>query len=271
MKRVLMGLFIMLAMAPCLCFGGVDIDISESSFQATGPRTLMGTNVYVSELDDGLYSCTFQWDAEALLWRLTAYTRTGRKGSNDALYYARQLAGNWTFAYTIISVFTDRVCLDTIHTSDPNSEGGYFVSGRNQYGGVVAGCHWPEQGYFMVLDPGSIIDRVYVFTIEGNRVKTGFYQHYSHSSKKWSNTYALSGTKVPLNPIVTTGGVQKNATEFDQPHANFAIGLAAQRAALEEAEGSSMQGSENEGESPLLPFNGHMASAYDLLKAFLSH
>lgn len=236
MRSVLLGLVLVITLVPCLCLGQIELDVTESTFQSTGPATLLGTDVYVPALDQGLYSCTFQWDGNALTWRLVHYERTGQKGLHDALYYARQLAGQWTFTYVIISTFTDRLRLDTIHTDKPNDEGGYFVSGSDGYGNAVGGCHWPEQGFFMVLDPGSIIDQVYVFTIEGNQVKSGFYQHYSHSSGRWSNTYALSGTKVPLDPVIKTDALENETRRSYRTHGNPAIGLAAEEAAAAEAD-----------------------------------
>jgi hypothetical protein len=218
-------------------FARIDADISESTFVSAGPQTLTGYNVYVPALNNGLFTATYQWDADNITWVMTAYTRTGTKGAGDteALTNAKKLAGTWTFVYTLsTSTFTDTCVLDTILTSDPNSEGGLFVLGTDEYGGTIAGSHFPDSGFFMVLDPGTIIDQVYIFDISGNNTTDGQYMLYSHSREEWSNLYSMNGVKTPLTPIITNDIMAAAMPSVVKIYANPAIGLAAQKAAESE-------------------------------------
>ena len=106
------------------------------------------------------------------------------------------LKGHWHFVYTIISTFTDDYSLTTI-PGTKNPQGGYFIQGTNQYGGPVAAAYFPTDGYWALLDPGTIIDQFYTFLTDGQSISPGgcYYLINPPGSTNFSRCYPLSGVK----------------------------------------------------------------------------
>jgi hypothetical protein len=115
-------------------------------------------------------------------------------------YYAQTLLlrGNWHFVYTIISVWTDDYSLTTM-TDTTNSQGGYLITGTDQYGQYVNATYWPTDGRWTLLDQGTTIDKFYSFYTDGVNVLAGScYYQIEVSTGNWSSCYNLSGSKTTL-------------------------------------------------------------------------
>ncbi len=128
---------------------------------------------------------------------------------NDPLLaYTELLKGYWYFYYTIISTWDDYYTLDTI-TGDTNPQGGYWIYGTDLYGDSVIATYWPDDAYWALLDPGTIIDKYYVFYTDGNNILGGScYYQIDNSTGDWSICFTLNGYKygsLSLNEL--KGGV----------------------------------------------------------------
>lgn len=135
------------------------------------------------------------------------------------------LKGKWHFIFTIITTFTYDYTLMTI-TGDKNDQGGYAIIGTDEWGGNVAAAYWPNDGIWALLDPGSIIDRFYVFYTDGSNIlPNSCYYQITTSTGSWSRCYDLSGykysTSVSSNNVRTRNrvgaiileSIMKNAIE----------------------------------------------------------
>jgi hypothetical protein len=117
---------------------------------------------------------------------------------DSTLAKTQLLKGRWHLVYTIgSSTFTDDYSLTTI-PGLKNAQGGYYISGTNQYGGPVAAAYWPTNGFWALLDPGSIIDQFYVFYTDGHSILSNscYYLIIPPGSANLSRCYPLSGTKM---------------------------------------------------------------------------
>lgn len=125
------------------------------------------------------------------------------------------LIGHWHFAYTIITTFTDDYTLTNIDGTK-NSEGGYFITGTDQFGGPVLASYFPKEADWALLDPGTIIDKFYTFHTDGTTILPGscYYQVNPPGSTNLSSCYPLSGVKMagsatalaPQDSRLKTGG-----------------------------------------------------------------
>ena len=102
----------------------------------------------------------------------------------------------WYFQYKIISNFDATIEFDDEVTYTNDGTVGLFCT--NEYGSI-GGAFYSDLPYggrgFGVLIPGTIIDKTYYFSINGNSA-FGKYRHYSHSSGTYSDFYALTGVKI---------------------------------------------------------------------------
>lgn len=104
------------------------------------------------------------------------------------------LLGTWVMSFTIISTSSQTYALNDI-PGTTNSQGGYYIYGSDQYGNSIVAAYWPTDKNWGLLDSGSIIDRYYVFSINGSTL-SGCYYQISHPSETWSRCYPLTGQKV---------------------------------------------------------------------------
>jgi len=72
------------------------------------------------------------------------------------------LLGSWHFFYTIIGQFDHYYYLTEID-DDTNSDGYHFVNGVGEYDDPVIAAYYTD--HWCLLDPGTIIDRYYVFIL----------------------------------------------------------------------------------------------------------
>ena len=115
---------------------------------------------------------------------------------NDQLSKTQQLlGGTWSYTYTIISTYTDRMSFTSI--TGP-TDGVYVAIGTDSFGSPVGGDYDPDLGHWLVLDPGIIIDEVYVFDFSDlNHVAGCYYQINPPGSSNFSKCYAMLGSRSP--------------------------------------------------------------------------
>lgn len=130
------------------------------------------------------------------------------------------LEGYWHFYYTIISTWDDYYTLDTI-TGDTNSQGGYYIFGTDEYGGLVNACYWPDDGNWSLLDTGTIIDKFFVFYTDGSTVlEDSCYYQIDVATGDWSWCFALNGEKASLTSTGRFKGSIKSAIENEEIRRN---------------------------------------------------
>jgi hypothetical protein len=116
---------------------------------------------------------------------------------NDQLAKTQQLlGGTWSFTYTIISTYTDRMSFSSI--TGPGSTGLYVAIGTDSFGSPVGGDYDPTLNEWLALDPGIIIDQAYVFNFSDlNHVSGCYYQINPPGSSNFSRCYSMSGSRSP--------------------------------------------------------------------------
>lgn len=121
--------------------------------------------------------------------------------SSDAMYQTMLLLrGNWTFEYTIISIFTNTYSLSTI-SKETNSQGGYYIYGTDEYGDDVIATYWPDDDNWSLFDSSIIIDKHYVFYTDGSTIlDNSCYYQESKGTGRWSRCYTLTGRKTSSTP-----------------------------------------------------------------------
>jgi hypothetical protein len=138
------------------------------------------------------------------------------------------LKGTWTFFYTIINIYSNTYVLDSMDPT-PDSSGNYHIFGTGIYGDSVVGCYSSALGSWDVLDPGTIIDRFFVFKTDGTNVLPGgCYYQISHPSETWSRCYPLSGYKTNLTSstakeVGKAGNYSPTKNEEAEKKANQAV------------------------------------------------
>jgi len=101
------------------------------------------------------------------------------------------MLGQWTMEYTINSSFANVYNLDVV-SEESTSEGETFITGTGEYDDPVAGAYFPSIESFVLIDPGTVIDRVFVIVFEDNRRIGCVYLHYSYVDQAWSDIYDLN-------------------------------------------------------------------------------
>jgi hypothetical protein len=105
----------------------------------------------------------------------------------------RLIGGTWTFTYTILGTFSDRYSFNTIVASTA-TPGDYNALGTDAFGSAVIGSYSTRNGSWAVLDPGTIIDRFFVFDFgDTNHVSGCYYQISPPGTTNLSRCYSMSG------------------------------------------------------------------------------
>ncbi len=149
-------------------------------------------------------------------------------------FLTETLAGSWRFNYAIgSSPFVQNYSLDVRTVEEyPAGSGEFVIYGKGQYDNPVAAEYLPDDDMYALLDPGSIIDRLYNFNYTNTNSVSGCYYMYSHSSGTWSNCYPMTGTRTS-----TTTRALSVAKDSD-------ISMKEEQQLLKEAEGSDEQGND---------------------------
>lgn len=162
----------------------------------TGTGTLVGeTTVGVSincSVQSGVMSCSYSGGG------VTGNISNARKGTciADNRFLTESIAGNWVFSFAIISTFTDYYNLYKSSVVELQSQPGTFViSGESQYNSPVSAGYDPTMGFYNLYNPGSTIDKQFIFNFTNMNQVSGCYYQYSHSSKSWSDCYYMYGIR----------------------------------------------------------------------------
>jgi hypothetical protein len=178
--------------------GQVHIDLSNAQVIITGKETLRFNHVTVVGIA-GTFFANVQWNPISLEFVPT------ESGVEDESLLAKTalLKGQWHFVYTIISTFTDDYTLTTI-PGTTNSQGGFDIRGTDAFNGLVVASYFPKEGNYALLDPGSIIDKFYVFYTDGATIlpKSCYYQINPPGSNNFSRCYTLTGVKTRASQLI---------------------------------------------------------------------
>lgn len=105
-----------------------------------------------------------------------------------------RLYGKWSFTYTIVSTWNDKYTLKTLEASTV-TPGEYYLSGTNEYGGLVIAGYDGKMAKFSLYDPGSDFDQFYTFNFTNGTNVQGCYYLINHSTNQMSNCYAMNGNR----------------------------------------------------------------------------
>jgi hypothetical protein len=121
--------------------------------------------------------------------------------ANDSRSKTEQLiGGTWTFSYTIINGFTNRYTFTSI--TGPDRDGDWLALGTGEFGDKVGGGYVSSTRLWGVLDPGTIIDRFFVFTFSDlNTVSGCYYQVDPPGSTHLSRCYSMLGFRSPRKDL----------------------------------------------------------------------
>jgi hypothetical protein len=162
--------------------------------------TNVGVTITITDLKTGAQKVYVNPDIHAMtpIQDIQAFPAAIPCVTVDPLLTKTQLLqGHWHFIYSILNVtFTNDYTLTTI-PGTRNSQGGYFISGTGEFGDPVVAAYYPQDGNWSLLDPGTIIDRFYVFYTDGATIlpNSCYYQIDPPGSLNFSRCYALSGAK----------------------------------------------------------------------------
>lgn len=143
---------------------------------------------------------------------------TGAPSPNDNIAKSQKLVGGaWSMTYTIISTFTDTFRFTSVDTTHPGTTGAYYAQGTDQFGGLVIGGYDPTATSWIILDPGVIIDQIYIFTFSDNNHVAGcYYQANPPGSTNLSNCYNLFGSRSPPQATKALTAAQRVNQEGDR-------------------------------------------------------
>ncbi|MFZ3137532.1 MAG: fibronectin type III domain-containing protein [Thermodesulfovibrionales bacterium] len=129
---------------------------------------------------------------------------------DEILAKTELLKGKWHFIFIIISTFTYDYTLTTID-GDKNDQGGYYISGTDEWGDLVIAGYWPDDGNWALLDTGTIIDRFFVFYTDGSNIlSNSCYYQIDSSTGSFSRCYELSGYKYSAATALNKTSTRKN-------------------------------------------------------------
>jgi hypothetical protein len=174
-------------------FAELQIDVTSSTLRVDGPETITLRNVAAF---DRKYWVTFRWNKDTLVWEtITGGEEVVTPPADPNMVAAQKMLGNWEFRYAIGTyTFSSKYYMTQVRSDLINDEGGYTIVGSDSKGDLVVALHFPEKGYYALLDKGISIDLFYIFTISGNSA-TGCYYHISHSTGEMTRCYAMAGVK----------------------------------------------------------------------------
>lgn len=182
-----------------------------TTFRSGGKPWLSGQNASSTILDFPVVgqTATLQWMQSYQNFLITSIS--GTPISDPVLAKTEMLRGQWTFAYKIISTFTNTYKLNNI-TGDKTDTGGYFIYGTDQYGDSVLAGYDPTSGRWALLDEGSSIDHFFTFYTDGSSIlPNSCYFLVTKSTGSLSKCYPLTGTKWMGATIVSAGDAPRTA------------------------------------------------------------
>lgn len=134
----------------------------------------------------------------------------------------RLVGGTWTFRYSIgSSPFTNRYSFTTVVASSA-VPGDYAASGTDEFGNLVVGTYASRQATWAVLDPGTIIDRFYVFNFSDlNSVSGCYHQINPPGSTNVGQCHSMNGSRSPPKAVAERGDPAQAYREMIEAAGDF--------------------------------------------------
>jgi len=109
-----------------------------------------------------------------------------------------RLYGTWNFTYTLDTTYTDGYRLSTLNAST-SVPGDYFLSGTNDFGGLVIAGYDSTYKTFSLYDPGSTYDQFYIFDFNGQNTVNGCYYLIELSTNRMTDCFTMNGIRSSLS------------------------------------------------------------------------
>ena len=156
------------------------------------------------ELRDGTI-ITFSTLPPAILSTIPASSGTFNRQQTE------RLIGTWVFSYTIISDFSNTYRLSDVLESS-STPGEWNIFGTDQFDNLVIAGYSPDLEGFSLLDPGTIIDLLFIFDFVGSNTVSGCYYQVRKSNDSISRCYPMTGARTSSSTLSSLKRAQPNTT-----------------------------------------------------------
>lgn len=135
---------------------------------------------------------------------------------NNRTRTERLVGGTWSVTYVIISSFSHRYSFSSVQASTA-TPGDYNAIGADEFGNSVIGTYSTRLGNWAILDPGTLIDRFYVFTFDdNNRISGCYHQVNPAGSTNLGRCYAMTGSRFPPKAFGPSSGIDTSVQEASE-------------------------------------------------------
>lgn len=147
-------------------------------------------------------SATIEWVQSNQNFMVTSISDTSQYSHPDAnCRLTKNLVGTWSFYYTIISTFNDKIFINKATPTGLTGPGevACVATGWDEFGNeTVYGTYnvTTNDGSYTIFDEGSLLTDFYHFKISSNYSVSGSYFFEYNSSGDLSNVYTLYGSRV---------------------------------------------------------------------------
>ena len=123
-----------------------------------------------------------------------------------------RLIGTWSFSYSIGSFdFSDTYRLNDVRESS-STPGEWDIFGTDQFDNLVIARYSPDFENFSLLDPGTIIDRFFIFDFVGSNTVFGCYYQIDVEDDSISRCYPMTGARTSSSTLSSLKRAQPNTT-----------------------------------------------------------
>ena len=123
-----------------------------------------------------------------------------------------RLIGTWVFSYSIGSFdFSDTYRLNDVRESS-STPGEWNIFGTDQFDNLVIARYSPDFENFSLLDPGTIIDRFFIFDFVGSNTVFGCYYQIDVEDDSFSSCYDMTGVRTSSSTLSSLKRAQPNTT-----------------------------------------------------------
>ena len=122
-----------------------------------------------------------------------------------------RLIGTWVFSYTIIFDFSNTYRLSDVRESS-STPGEWNIFGTDQFDNSVIARYSPDFETFSLLDPGTIIDLLFIFDFVGSNTVSGCYYQVRKSNNSISRCYPMTGARTSSSTLSSLKRAQPNTT-----------------------------------------------------------
>ncbi|GAB6192073.1 hypothetical protein JCM39068_18220 [Desulfocastanea catecholica] len=89
--------------------------------------------------------------------------------------------------------------------------GEYNIFGVDDYNSMIIAGYNPTTNDYMLLDAGTMIDRVFFFTYTNANQVSGCYYQIDNSTGEWSSCYSMNGDRFSTSSASSTSSALSNA------------------------------------------------------------